>query len=146
MQLQVLPFEEAFLEWFVREGPTCVEALKDESERLDLEEKRAKMEGLIGIKLWSVPHYVLKGQDKNLNELADLEERREVMRNMIGVKLRVPKWWWDNAETGKQLRSTQLWDCTIIDAKLSTASDADPCFVIECDDQTDEDGPYDVLF
>ena len=147
LQLQVLPFEEAFLEWFVREGPTCVEALKDESERLDLEEKRAKMEGLIGIKLWSVPHCVLKGQDKNLHELADLEERREVMRNTVGVKLRVPQWWWENTETGKRCPGTKLWDCTITRAKLSTASDADPRFVMECDDApVDECGPYNVRY
>ena len=146
LQLQVLPFEEAFLEWFVREGPACVEALKDESERLDLEEKRAKMEGLIGIKLWSVPHCVLKGQDKNLHELADLEERREVMRNTVGTKLQVPQYWWKNAETGKQCRGTKLWDCTITRAKLSTASDADPCFVMECDDPVDGCDPYNIHY
>jgi hypothetical protein len=60
---------------------------------------------------------------------------------MIGVKLQVPEYRWVNAKTGKQLRSTRLWDCTIIDAKLATAGDADPCFVFECDDQTDEDAP-----
>ena len=70
------------------------------------------------------------------------------MLELIGVKLEVPEHWfsWDPKRTGKQLRSTKLWDCTIIDAKLSTASDADPCFVIECDTQTDEDGPYDMRY
>jgi len=155
--LGVLPWEEAFLEWFVEKGPNPdnLDALKKKSEELDLEEKENMMKALAHrsapdtrIKV-RVPCDVLHGQDKDLVSLADLKEKREVMENMRGLQLNVPEWWWKNAETGKQLRSTKIWSCTIVHAKLSTAGDADPCFVIECDDPDDDSsecGPYDMPY
>ena len=90
--LGVLPFEEAFLEWFVEKGPDDLIALKEKFEKLYLEEKKERMKKLADthIKV-TMPHCMLKGQDKDLTLLEDLREKQAMMGNLVGLKLNVPQ-------------------------------------------------------
>ena len=90
--LGVLPFEEAFLEWFVEKGPDDLVALKEKFEKLYLEEKKERMKKLADthIKV-TVPHFMLKGQDKDLTLLEDLKGKQIFMNQWVGLKLNVPQ-------------------------------------------------------
>lgn len=68
----------------------------------------------------------------------DLDETQKKMNGMIGVKLEVPV---VSSKTSNPLRGTKTLSGTIINADVSTADNADPCFEFERD-KPDGGGPY----